>query len=71
MAIDTTGLSTQQASMIRAQEQLNNQSMANSMAMMKLQQQQQDQQQAITALSTIMKNGHDANMAVIRNAKAG
>ena len=58
-----------QADLISQQRQLQEEGFAQSMAMMNLQREEAKKQEAITALSTIMKNAHDANMTVINNAK--
>ena len=58
-----------QAALIEQQRQLQAEGFSQSMAMMSLQREEAKKQEAITALSTIMKNAHDANMTVINNAK--
>ena len=69
MAIDTTGLDPKQASMIRAQEELQDKAFASQMAMLELQRKTQEQQQQVMTLSNLEKAKDDAMKSVINNIK--
>jgi len=60
---------TNQQDVFAEQRRLNQESLQNSMQMMRIQQEQAKQQEAISMLSNTIKNAHDAKMNIINNAK--
>lgn len=67
--IDTSQLNPNQIAMLNAQQQMADNSAAQSQALLAMQRQENQRSEAIAALSTLMKNAHDSNMLVINNAK--
>ena len=56
-------------SQLLAQQQMNEQSNAQSHALLMMQKQENQRSEAIAAVSNMMKNAHDSAMLVINNAK--
>lgn len=69
--VDTSKLNDNQIAMLSAQQTMADNGAAQSMALLAMQKQEAQRTEAIAALSTMMKNAHDSNMTVIRNAKSG
>lgn len=69
MAIDTSGMDSKQAAMVRAQEELADKNFATQMALLGLQQKIHAQQQEAMTLSNIEKAKDEAMKAVIQNVK--
>ena len=69
MPIDTSGMDSKQAAMVRAQEELADKNFATQMAMLSLQQKIHEQEQEAMTLSNIEKGKDEAMKAVIQNIK--
>jgi hypothetical protein len=67
--IDTSQLTANQVANLNAQQTMNDNQSANSMALLNMQRQEAQRSEAIAALSTVMKNAHDSSMQVINNSK--
>ena len=68
-SIDTSQLTANQVANLNAQQAMNDNQSANSMALLNMQRQEAQRSEAIAALSTVMKNAHDSAMLVINNSK--
>ena len=69
MPIDTSGMDSKQAAMVRAQEELADKNFATQMALLGLQQKIHEQEQEAMTLSNIEKGKDEAMKAVIQNIK--